>query len=457
MKKIQRTQSALQKLLKRKWVIPGLITNLILGIGLFVRSLMVTPQVAEIAGKDIYSCTSNVASLSFQQQCAFGSFKASSFTCRYSDRVIGTVYPTCKSYTEIMAEVQKVCGQSCIYPSSTPYPTRTPMSTPVPSRTPYPTRTPMSSPAPSVMPTPTPPTGQVSISCNVKVYKLKATDDVSANPKLYATSDRLVDPAQTRIKPGDTFALLVDATSNDFLTAATVSAVTSNVAGSDEPIKVMATTPYCSSTDSWGKYMSCTHPGVTYSPGVTNRLDIGMTVQIQDNVYSQAKTSVRFGLYNILASGTGYSSECYATMMAAETSSTPVPTTLPKPTPTATPMPPSGCYYERSTCFSGLFGGECKLLLKCESPKPTPMGTPVASGITSSTVAPTMRPTPTPFPIAPEGCYYRRRFCLGSFIGGTCPPALTCPKPIRQTYAQCVRACRANTSYARCLRTCLAR
>lgn len=457
MKKSKPAKSSLHQLLKNKWVLTSIVALVVLGVTLFIRSLMVSPQVAEISGSsNLYGCTSNVATISLQQQCAFGSFKASSFKCRNSELGMGTVYPTCKSYSEIMAEAQRVCGQTCVYPSSTPYPTRTPMSTPAPSGYPYPTRTPMSSPAPSVMPTPTPPTGHTNISCNVKIYKLKSTDDLKANPKLYATSDRLVDPAKTRIMPGESYALMVDATSDTSLSTATVSAVTSNVAGSEEPIKVVATTPYCSSTDSWGKYMSCTHPGVTYSPGVTNRLDIGMTIQIQDNLYSHAKTSVRFGLYNILANGIGYSSECYATLMAAETTSTPVPTAMPKPTPTPTPVPPIGCYYEKSVCLTGIFGGECKLLLQCPTPTPTP-APPVASGVTSSTATPTMRPTPMPLPIAPEGCFYQRRFCLGSFVGGTCAPALYCPKPPRQSYNQCVKACRANSSFARCARTCFAR
>lgn len=431
MKKTRTIRSSWQKLLKNSWAIAGLVVLAVLVVGMFVRSLMVTPQVAEISGNSMQSCTSNVTSISFQQQCAFGSFQAASFKCRNSDLGMGSVYKTCKSYSEIMAEAQGVCGQTCIY----------------------------SSPANTPTPTPTPPTGKSEISCNVKVYKLKNTDDINADPRLYATADRLFDPTQSKVVPGESFALLVDATAHNLsVTTSTVSAVTSNVSGSSEPIQIRATTQYCSSTDSWGKYMSCTHPGVSYVSGVTQRLSIGMTVQIQKNIYEQAKASMRFGLYNIIDGGSGYSSECYATLLPSDSTSTARPTPIPtsSPTPTPTPIPPVGCYYQESYCLNKLIGGDCKLLLQCPTPTPTPVPV-ITSEAQTPLVVPTVSPTPTPLPIAPEGCYYQRRLCINTIIGGTCAPSLYCPKQAKQTFNVCMKDCRANSSYARCFRTCWSR
>lgn len=412
---------------KHVWRLVALLAGLGIFVALLINAFQSSPQVAEIGTSASY-CTSNIASISFQSECGPNAYKATSFKCTNSTAGMGTVFPVCTSYVDALAQAQKVCGQTCIYPS--------------PSISPTPT------PSPTASPT------QLSFSCNVNVYKLKATDDPKANPSSYATLDRRIDPAQARIIPGEYYALMVDSMATQNIQVSTVSAVTSNVAGSDEPIRVVATTPYCSSTDSWGKYMSCTHPGVSYTASKPLPLKIGMTIGIQDNVYNLAKTSIRFGLYNILAGGSGYSSECYVTMMAAESSATPTPT--PKPTPTPTPVPPTGCTYERSTCLNTIFGGECKLLLVCPTPTPTSKPSPIPSS-GQVVVLPPTRPTPTPLPIAPSGCYYQRRYCARTFYGGTCAPALYCPKPPRPPYGVCMKTCRVNSPYARCVRSCLAR
>ncbi len=271
MKNNKTTKTIKYSPLKGVWKLAALLLGLGLFIALLVNAFQSSPQVAEIR-TDGSSCTSNIASISFQSECGPNAYKASSFKCRNSDKGMGTVFPECTSYADALAQAQRVCGQTC------------------------------TAPPPPISPTPTPSASET-------------------------------------------------------------------------------TTP------------------------------------------------------------------------------TPVPTSSPVQTlrPTPTPTPPDGCTYERTTCLNSFFGGDCKLLLVCSSPTPSPRPSPVATSSDQIGLIPVFRPTPTPLPIAPSGCYYQRRYCASSFFGGNCAPSLACPKPVKQSYAACMKTCRANSPYARCFRACLAR
>lgn len=330
MKKITKKPNII---ITKKTKIIVLVAGLLLGLGMYLKSIMVAPKVAEVGNTAVSSCQTNITSISFHDECALqGTFKRSVYTC--SDGATAEKFTSlnCVSYEEILKEAQNNCGQTCIVASVRPTPTPTPVPTPVYSTKPSVAPT----PTPTPYPTSTPQQG-MNFSCNVKVYQLQPGDNPSADPSIYATPNRLVNASQTRVTPGQHFALLIEETSNSTISVSTVSASTENVSGSREPIKVTATTPYCKSTDSWGKYMGCTHPSTTFTANTPKTLKIGMTIQIQDNIYEMAKTSIRFGLYNIL-SGSGYKSDCYVTLQAAEASK-PLPTLVPSPSVVATPTP----------------------------------------------------------------------------------------------------------------------
>lgn len=167
---------------KRSFIILGVVAVIVL-IGLYIKSLIASPQVALIAEPATPMCISNITSMSFHDECGNpGTFKRAIYTCSNGSTAEKLASgENCIAYSDIMTEAQKNCGQTCNDPSpipscvpnpcpagaacklmalpsgqvycpvatSTPYPSTSPVASPSPTRTPFPSPSPTPNPTKS--------------------------------------------------------------------------------------------------------------------------------------------------------------------------------------------------------------------------------------------------------------------------------------------------------------------
>ncbi len=401
------------------YILLGIVAVLAL-VGLYIKSLMASPQVALIAEPSKQMCQTNIVSMSFHDECGTpGTFKRAVYTCSNgstAEKLAGGT--NCISYESVLAEAQRNCGQTCTgsspVPSCVPNPcpgdgracklmalpagqsycpitTPTPAPSISPSPTPYPTLAP---PSPSLRPSPTPQpsssTGYWQSKCRVRAYKLKPSDDVTKSPMTYATIDREVDHSSNKVKVGESYAYLLELSTLDAPSSiATISASTNNLYGFDEPFVIKSTSPNCQA-DSKSKFMSCTgRPGINLPKILNNTptlLDFGMIVTIQPEIEKLYNTSFTINPYLISSAGNGIGASCTVMMLHESTTSTPT------PIPTSGP----GCYTEQRFCIQSLVGGKCPAVTICPSATPTPTPKPTPTPVPSPVYSTKPSATPTP-------------------------------------------------------------
>lgn len=341
------------------YILLGIVAVITL-VGLYIKSLMTSPQVALIAEPSKEMCQTNIVSMSFHDECGTpGTFKRAVYTCSNgstAEKLAGG--SNCISYESVLTEAQRNCGQTCTGPS--PVPACVPNPCPgdgracklmaLPAGQVYcPIST--TAPSPSLIPSPTPQPSVISgywnAKCRVRAYKLKPSDDVTKSPMTYATIDREVDHSSNKVKVGESYAYLLELSSLDAPSSiATIAASTNNLHGIDEPFVIKSTSPNCQA-DSKSKFMSCSgRPGINLPKILNNTptlLDLGMIVTIQPEVARLYNTSFTFNPSLITDSGFGTGASC--TVMMLYDTSTPTTTPTPTPTPKATPTPvPSPIY-----------------------------------------------------------------------------------------------------------------
>ncbi len=146
-------------------ILGGLVILVIL-VGLLIKRMFTSPQVALIAESTASMCTTNITTISFQDECAnTGTFRRAVYTCSNGSTAEKLASgENCIAYSDIVTEAQKNCGQTCNGPS--PIPSCVPNPCPagaacklmaLPSGQVYcPVSTPSPVPPTSPSPTPTP-------------------------------------------------------------------------------------------------------------------------------------------------------------------------------------------------------------------------------------------------------------------------------------------------------------
>lgn len=380
---------------------------LLLGGFWIVKSMMVSPQVALIAngGDQPVSCVSNIGTFTASDSCGQGMVNRVDYTCLNSDKkgYEGGSAGDCIDTYSAYVRATGYCGQTCTTPTATPQPSCVPNPCPADGRAcklaalpPGQSYCPIgtSVPAPSLLPSPTPyptlappsPTSTPSasvISCRPRIFKLNANDNPKSNPMLYATSDREINPSSQRVKEGEYYAFLVEATSFQTMTVATVSASTQNLHGFNEPIEYQVAADFCR-IEAQSKYLSCFKGPYQLKANVPALLPVGGTFRVTSDIARTANTSITIKPYYITGSSSWDSKPCTYMMLAAESVET-------APTSTPVPTPAPGCYVEQRFCLQGLVGGKCPAATICPSATPTP--TPIPSPVYST--APSLTPAPT--------------------------------------------------------------
>lgn len=436
---MKKHKAKITKKTNSKTIVLVVILALVAAFGIYLKSLLVSPQVAEIAAPNTTYCQTNVNTISFHDECATaGTFKRAVYTCKNGSTAEKLASNECMSYEKIMAEAQNNCGQTCVAPSPaptcvpnpcaegrecklmalpdgqsycpvrsaeprpSPYPSCVPNPCtdgrvcklmalpegqsycPVSSIPPRPSPTPTSTPSPSLRPSPTPTATAISsaFQCRLVAYKLFPNDVVS-DPTAFVTPDRLLDPATARVVAGDRIAYLVEASHNrDIPLDVRFSIMTSeNAQGFNEPITILKTTPNCK-PESQNKYFGCDWIAQTINPKVPSMVKAGAVIEITPDIEKYGMTSTKVGVHWSLG-GVGYQSHCALTLLGAK--SYPPSTVTPRPT-----LAP-GCYEAESWCLQSIIGRECPSKVVC--PSKAPSSTPVPTAVATS--VPTAMPTTT--------------------------------------------------------------
>jgi hypothetical protein len=97
------------------------------------KSVVVSPKVAEIAQTTSSACKTNIASISFHDECGKGMFKRAVYTCANGSTADKMSSSNCFSQESLLEEARNNCGQTCPVqatvvprPSSTPAPSCVP-------------------------------------------------------------------------------------------------------------------------------------------------------------------------------------------------------------------------------------------------------------------------------------------------------------------------------------------
>jgi|GEM_PF-1979106 len=408
------------------------------------------------------SCVSKLAQFGAYSRCeSVSGTSYSLYTYRCANGANKSInLNKCYEYNDIYQQATTFCQDTCATPRSSPTPLPT---TPTPSPTPL---------------------GSTSFSCKVRAFRLYPAD-TGTNPMQYATADREIINGSTSVNPGDRFAYLIEATSKDndaFL--ATISAMSTNLHGNDEPIVISGTTSNCK-IENQKKNISCSQPNVKINANQPTILNIGMIFTIQPEISKTINTSTLFRPYFILPGNISYTTENGCAYMLVRSSTNPTPTPKPTSIPTTTPLPPkcvskvseigyagieecssqqalkadytckdgfSGSVGDGQTCratteLDALAKSMCSSPHSCtvivSSPNPTPVPTCVPrpsckpglkclldtylSGVSycpPSTPTPTPEQTPSPS-MMPSGCYYKKVACFRE----PCEPVVVCPTP----------------------------
>lgn len=414
-------------------ILLSLTIALALGFYFYLRSQMQLAQVALIAQPTITTnssnCTSNIEKISLSNSCGVGQFQTVNFTCKNGQT---TNLNKCLTYSDSIQYADQVCGKNCTVAVSTPVPYPSAQSTQIPA------------PSPVVHATsiPAPNNASLNFYCKTRIFQLKSTDNPADEPIKFATIDREINPGTHNAIPGESYALLLEGGSTQSIQIATISAISNNLHGFDEPIKITSTSPYCQ-TEPHNKYFSCNGPS-TYFNTNPQILNMGVVFTIEPSITSLHNTSITFHPNFINTNSVSWPSDQCGFMMlnSEQVTTTPTPALNPEKSPA-----PVGCYYEARFCISKLFGGSCPDALVCNTS--TPSLTPQPSSTSTPTLTPKPviinSPTPTPTPFTTTTTY-------------------TSPKPANNTdslnsrtnFISCYRTCRADRgAFVSCIKSCL--
>ena len=433
----------------RKLVIYAMIFGLISAVGYSLSKMQSNPSQVALVSTDA-SCVSNISSFAANGTCGAQGFSGYSYSCLNgpSRPLESSPDNACIDFTQAFAKAAALCGATCAHPSTSPISSRLPIPSrapvppspslrpapsptppPSPSTTPTPTPVPCYMqqpqvclqsiwggtcaptrvcPSPSLTPTPTPthpstpsprPTPPSPVAsaynpyaCNIQVYKLRPQDTL-VNLNLLITPDRQVDHGSHRVRPGDRYLYEVVAINNSLSSAtpSTLSAVTSNVHGFNEPIRIQAVSSDCRA-ETTSKFMDCNQRNLTVPANSSKLTNMNMVVEIQPEIAQTYNTSTLFSVG--WAFGNTYWQSTCGVMMLVDNTATPSPT------------PSPGCYYQEPMMCIQLFGYECKPKMVCPSPSVKPSSSPFASSPTSS-VAPSKQPVaiPSSMPVPKQRCY----------------------------------------------------
>ncbi|MBP9702971.1 hypothetical protein KBD69_04765 [Candidatus Woesebacteria bacterium] len=364
------------------------IIALVALVGLYIKSMIVSPQVALIAENTRPVCQTNISSISFHDECATpGTFKRVVYTCINGSTADKMGSLNCISYESVLKEAQNNCGQTCTGPSpvpscvphpcagdgrgcklmalpagqvycpvatTTPYPSISPIASPSPTRTPFPSPTPTPDPSKSFFKITNHP-NPVNITCT--------EGDINCGfylPVIYQniTSTDLYQATYWTDTPGVKF---------------------SNQYGYLTDQKVVLTSPIF--------FEPGLGPNIIVATKVTTDMKPGVYVR---RVYMDAKQCNQIG--DVL--------DCYYGGSAGAITFTINLTVLPKsnPSPSPTPVPTTapGCYTEQRFCIQSLVGGKCPVTTICPSESPVPKVTPTPTPVPTPVYSTKPSTTPTP-------------------------------------------------------------